>query len=251
MFIDSHSHVQHCCNLNELESTLQQLSRSLTYLVEISTNIPEILNLVKLRLPENVLPAAGLYPDQSPKFNKALSAEFRAALDALNPRAIGEVGIDLHWHYATLREQEGLFRDQIGLSIEKGLPLIVHTRDAFDDTFRVLSEYRFKNPVIIHCFGYGPAEAEKFLSNGYYISFAGNLTYPKAVPIQEAARIVPVDRILLETDSPYLSPQPVRGEKNLPTNVKYTYEYMAGLKGVSVADLDAAVEKNFRAVFGV
>lgn len=251
MFIDSHAHVQHCCNLNELEAILQQLSHSLAYLVEISTNVPEILNLARVRVPKNVLTAAGLYPDQSPHFNKNMASEFQAALEELKPAAIGEVGLDLHWHYATIREQETLFRDQIGLSIEKDLPLIVHSRDAFADTYRILSEYRFKRAVIIHCFGYGPVEMEKYLSNGYYISFAGNLTYPKAVFLQDAARLVPVDRLLLETDCPYLSPQPVRGEKNFPLNVKYTYEYMAGLKGMSEIDLDAAVERNFKSVFGV
>lgn len=251
MFIDSHAHVQHCCKLNEYEVTLQQVSRSLTYLVEISTNIPEILNLVRIQRPANVLAAGGLYPDQSSKFNKALSGEFREALKELKPSAIGEVGLDLHWHYATLREQEFLFRDQIGLSIEMGLPLIIHSRDSFEDTHRVLSEYKFKRPVIMHCFGYGPAEAEKFLSNGYFISFAGNLTYPKAINLQDAARIVPLERMLLETDCPYLSPQPVRGDKNFPLNVKYTYKYMAGLKGINETDLDRAIERNFKGIFGL
>jgi TatD DNase family protein len=209
------------------------------------------LNLARITLPDNVLPAAGLYPDQAPKFDRPMADEFKKLVETLKPKAIGEVGIDLHWHYATLKEQEILFRDQIGIAVEKCLPLIVHSRDAFEDTYRILSDHRFKTPVIIHCFGYGPIEAEKFLSNGYTISFAGNLTYPKAVPIQESLKLVPADRLLLETDCPYLSPQPVRGEKNNPLNVKYTYEYASALKGLDTAVLAEQVDKNFRKIFGV
>jgi TatD DNase family protein len=251
MFVDSHAHVQHCCELNEYQSKIQHYARNLTYLVEISTNIHEILNLVRITLPGNVLPAAGLYPDQAPKFDRTMAGQFRSLIDDLKPRAIGEVGLDMHWHYATLKEQEVLFRDQIELSIEKDLPLIVHSRDAFEDTYRILSEYKFKQAVILHCFGYGPAEGEKFLSNGYTISFAGNLTYPKAVPLQETLKLVPIDRLLMETDCPYLSPQPVRGDKNNPLNVKYTYEYASALTGMDTKVLADQVEKNFRKIFGV
>jgi TatD DNase family protein len=204
-----------------------------------------------MTLPGNVLPAAGLYPDQAPKFDRAMAEKFFSLLVDLKPRAIGEVGVDLHWHYATLKEQEVLFRNQIELSITMNLPLIVHSRDAFEDTDRILGEYKFKQAVIIHCFGYGPSEAQEFLAKGYFVSFAGNLTYPKAIPLQEALKLVPLDKLLMETDCPYLSPQPVRGDKNNPLNVKYTYEHASALKGLETKVLAEQVEKNFRKVFGV
>ncbi len=253
MFIDAHAHVGHCCRNGPLEDCFGQAARELSYLVEISTNTEEILNLSGKILPDNVILAAGLYPDQSPRFDPSMKNGFLNAVKTL-PRplkALGEVGIDLHWKYATLKEQEVLFRDQIGLSLEWDLPLIVHSRDAFDDTMRILSDFPEKTDVILHCFGYGPREAEEFLSRGYTLSFAGNLTYPNARGLHDAARLVPLDRLLLETDSPYLAPVPVRGRPNVPANVKYTYEFLAGLRNLAVGDLAERIGRNFQAVFRI
>lgn len=250
MLIDSHCHLEHTYGTDNINEELySELFNQLGYLVNISTNIPEILSHQALSQHERALFSYGLYPDQGKHYNQALKDEFESLIKARKPNAIGESGLDYHWDYGGIESQEKLFRDQIETAIDFKLPLIVHSRDAFTDTDRILSGYRFNKEVIIHCFGYGLAEAEKFIARGYTISFAGNLTYPKAKDLHEAAVIIPLDKVLLETDSPYLTPVPFRGKKNQPPLVKHTYQTLAQLKKMDEMELESAVEKNFKRIF--
>ena len=145
--------------------------------------------------------------------------------------------------------QEKLFRFQIELSIEKNLPLLIHSRKAFEDTFRILKEYKFNKPFILHCFGYGLNEAEKFLELNSIFSFAGNITYPKAEDLRQVLKIIPLGRLLLETDAPYLSPQKVRGEKNNPFNIKFTYEFVSNFLEIEESEFEKNINKNFEKIF--
>lgn len=249
MYIDSHCHLQHCTK-NNLQEYSKIIAGQLTYLIDVSTNMNEILKMNALKLPHNVLLSYGLYPDQAVDFNKEMAGHFKEILTNNRPDAIGEIGIDYHRENNPVL-QEKLFRYQIELSIELKLPLIIHSRDAFEDTFRILSEYSFNKAVILHCFGYGIKEAEEFLSRGFYISFAGNLTYHSADKLRQAAVIIPIEKILLETDSPYLSPMPHRGEENNPLNVKHTYQYFAKLRKIDITELDREIEKNFKKIFSI
>jgi len=251
MFIDSHCHLRHTYTPDELADFLNNFPRELSYLLEISTNNTEILNAAALRGYPRILHGCGLYPENAPEFGDAMRDEFLRLISEYPPNAIGEVGIDYHWGYSTPAEQEKLFRFNIETAILKNLPLIIHSRDAFDDTFRILTTYSFDIPVIFHCFGYGPAEAEKLIAQGYYLSFAGNITYSKAEPLREAARLVPPDRLLMETDAPYLTPAPHRGKKNIPEYVRYTYEFTAKLLEKELDVLSVEIDGNFRRVFGL
>jgi TatD DNase family protein len=250
MFIDSHCHLQHCYKKEHLLEETLRLAGNMTYFLNVSTNTEEILNIVRFSLPKNVFHAFGLYPEEAFQINTRKWEEFALAVKKYNPSVIGEIGLDFHhWGHDTLSLQEDLFRKQIELALNENLPVMVHSRDAFSDTFRILSDYSFLRPFVLHCFSYGPKEAEEFLKLGCVFSFAGNLTYPQAKEIQKVASIVPLDRILLETDSPYLSPFPVRGSRNNPANVKYTYEYLASLRKMDLEELADNVEKNFKRIF--
>ena len=251
MFIDSHCHLQHCFNQSEIQEKMLELSNKLLYIIDISININEILFIKKLKLPENILSAFGLYPEYADSYNRKLSQELIQMITQLNPRALGEIGLDYYHQYGTKEKQEYLFREQIEIAINFNLPVIIHSREAFSDTYRILSAYHFNQAVILHCFGYGLNEAEKFIEKGYFISFAGNLTYKNAKSLQDVSKIIPLDQLLLETDSPYLSPEPHRGKNNTPLKIEFTYKYLAELRKMEVSDLALKIKNNFLSIFNL
>jgi len=172
----------------------------------------------------------------------------RAAADP-RARAIGETGLDYFRDHSPHEDQQRAFEAQIDLAARTGLPLVIHTREAEDDTFALLRERAGELTVILHCFS-APSRVEECVEHGYMCSFAGNVTYPKALELQAAARDVPEELLLVETDSPYLAPQPVRGKPNEPANVVETARFVAELRGIDYEQLDAAVERNSAHVFG-
>jgi TatD DNase family protein len=181
---------------------------------------------------------------------------WRNDLDALkyllqNKRAValGEIGLDYFRDYGTRKQQLDLMEAQLALAGELKKPVVIHCREAEKDLYEVLSGQDASYGGILHCFSSDAAFARKMLDLGYYISFAGNITYKKAENIRQAAEIVPPDRLLLETDAPYLSPQPVRGRVNRPEYVVHTYDFMARLKGMDLEDLKGNVEENFKRLF--
>jgi TatD DNase family protein len=204
-----------------------------------------------------VYAAVGRHPTQAAGFDDADLAELEAL--AAHPRcaAIGETGLDYYRGAPPAQravvprpDQERAFRAQLDLARQLGKPLVIHTRAAEDDTLALLSEHAADLPVILHCFSM-PARLEECLEHpGWRISFAGNVTYPKAGELREAAVRVPADRLLVETDAPFLSPQPVRGMPNQPAYVVHTAQALAVERRVSYGDLEAAIEANAAALFG-
>jgi len=158
--------------------------------------------------------------------------------------ALGETGLDYHWMKHNKEIQRELFEKQIQIAKELNLPIIVHSRNAIEDTISILRNNQVER-AIIHCFSGTPHDAKILLDMGYYISFAGNVTYKKTENIQDSAKYVPIDKILFETDSPYLTPQKVRSNKNRSSYVKYVYEHIAELKKISVEALSDAVNESF------
>ncbi len=248
MFIDSHCHLQTSFKAEEINAYLDTIHTQINFLIDLSTNFDEILKQKNLNLPKWVFKSFGLLPEFSPNGSNLFS-KIRETVEQYQPDAIGEIGMDYHWNEGTPLEQEKLVRYQLELSIEKKLPVIIHSREAFEDTFRILKSYSFKSPVILHCFGYGPKEAEDFLDLGFLISFAGNVTFKKALRLQEAAKAVPLNRLLLETDSPYLTPVPLRGKPNQPDFVEHTYRFISRLREIALPELETEIEKNFRSIF--
>ena len=175
-------------------------------------------------------------------------AELRRLLGADGAVAVGETGLDYFRDYAPRQDQRRLFEAQLELAAGLGLPVVVHTRAADEDTAAALAG--FDGVVVLHCFS-APALLEPALAHGWYVSFAGNVTYPKAPELREAAARVPTDRLLAETDSPYLAPQPVRGRRNEPAYVMHTLEVLAAARGDDAGDLEAQIDANASAAFGL
>jgi TatD DNase family protein len=195
-----------------------------------------------------VYAALGIDPHRAGGAEADRVAELRAMLEDPRAIAVGEAGLDEFHRIGTPEQQLVLFAEQIELAAELGLPLVVHSRDADDATAAALGH--FDGTVILHCFS-APRLLATALERGYYVSFAGNVTYPKASELRECAARVPADRILAETDSPYLAPQPLRGRPNEPANVVHTVAVLAGARGDDPLELEALIDANATAAFGL
>ncbi len=199
----------------------------------------------------SVLLSAGCYPSEAernrvPDLLEALEEVLRTE----KPAAVGEIGLDWHWDYGERSGQTGLFEGQIELANRYRLPVLIHNREADDDVAEILSRTPPEYGGIMHCFSSGYGEAVKFLDKGMYISFAGNLTYKSNTRLRETAAKIPMDRILLETDSPYLSPRKKRGKPNHPGHIGYTYEVLAEVLDIKTERLVEITGENFRRLFG-
>jgi TatD DNase family protein len=193
---------------------------------------------------DGVFAAIGIHPHQA---GAGQSLEELAPL-AEEAVAVGEIGLDFFRDYAPHDDQRRLFSEQLRFAAELGKPVIVHSRAADEETASLLAD--FKGTVVLHCFS-SPELLPVALERGYYVSFAGNVTYPKALELREAAARVSAERILAETDCPYLAPQPVRGKTNEPAFVVHTVAVLAAARGEDVAELAQRVDGNATAAFGL
>jgi TatD DNase family protein len=193
--------------------------------------------------------AIGRHPNSATGFDGADLAELRALAAHERCVAIGETGLDYHRDHAPRDDQMRAFQAQIELARETGKALVIHTRDAARDTLRTLDDHARGVPVVMHCFSMTD-QLEACLGRGFWISFAGNVTYPSAGELRAAATRVPHDRLLVETDAPYLAPQPVRGRENEPAHVVHTAAFLAETIGSRYQELEAALERNAAEVFG-
>jgi TatD DNase family protein len=189
-----------------------------------------------------VFVAAGIHPHQA-----ADDEDARAFVDD-DTVAIGEIGFDFFRDYAPRERQRRVFAEQLELAAELGKPVIIHSRNADDETAELLAA--FPGGIVLHCFS-SPGLLSVALERGYYVSFAGNVTYPKAADLREAAAVVPPNRLLAETDAPYLAPQPVRGRRNEPANVVHTVAALAAVRGEEPAALAAQIDANASAAFSL
>jgi len=191
--------------------------------------------------------AAGLYPSEVENPERAdLLKLLIADLERYPISAIGEIGLDYHWNYGTPASQKELFAQQIEIANQYNLPIIIHNREADHDIEDIIHSIRPRAGGILHCFSADYSFAKRLAEFGFFISFAGNITYKRNHQIQEAARRLPISKILIETDSPYLSPDPVRGRINHPGHIGYIYSFIAGLKGIEVEELISQVHDNLK-----
>jgi TatD DNase family protein len=198
---------------------------------------------------EEVFAAVGRHPNDATGYDDAVTEEIRELAGHPRVRAIGETGLDDYRDYAPRADQERAFSAHIEIARETGKPLVIHTRAADEDTIATLDREAGGLEVILHCFSM-PARLEDCLERGWWISFAGNVTYPKATELADAAARAPLDRILVETDAPYLTPQVERKHRNQPAFVVHTARFVAERQGVSYEELEAAVEANAARLFG-
>ena len=197
--------------------------------------------------------ATGIHPHHAGTFAGKVDegiAVVRGAIERSGACGLGEIGLDYHYDFSPRDVQQEVFRAQIRLAGERGLPIIIHTREATEDTFRILEEEGAARGVF-HCFTGDAAMARRALDLGFFLSFAGILTFPKAGDLREVARQTPVDRLLSETDSPYLAPVPHRGKRNEPAHVGHVVETLAALHGLTRQALADRIATNFNLLFGL
>ena len=198
---------------------------------------------------DEVFCAIGRHPNEATGYDDAVTEELRELARDPSCRAIGETGLDDYRDYAPRADQERAFAAHIQIARELGKPLVIHTRAAEEDTVATLARDAQGLEVILHCFSM-PGRLEECLDHGWWVSFAGNVTYPKATDLADAAAQVPLERLLVETDAPYLTPQVVRKERNRPAYVAHTAGFIAELRGISYAELERAVDANAATLFG-
>ena len=198
--------------------------------------------------------AVGVHPHNAGRFTGRPAdavAAVRQGLLTEQARAIGEIGLDYHYDFSPRETQREVFDAQVALAVETGLPVIIHTREATDDTSDVLrSAGAGAVRGVFHCFTGDTAMARRALDIGFFISLAGIVTFPRAEELREVARMVPADRLLIETDAPYLAPTPHRGKRNEPAYVVRVAEVIAGVRVIAPAELASMVSQNFAALFG-
>lgn len=196
---------------------------------------------------DSVWATAGVHPHEAAGGVDGLTD----ALDRPEVVAVGECGLDYHYDHSPRDDQADAFRHQIRLAHERDLALVIHTREAWDDTFAILDDEGTPPRTVFHCFTGGPSEAEQCLARGAALSFSGIVTFPSAPELREAALLTPGDRLLVETDSPYLAPVPHRGKANQPANAAVVGTFLADLLEIEPADLAAATTANARALYRV
>ncbi len=209
-----------------------------------------------IRLAESrpeIYATVGVHPHDASRAAPETFARFRELLAHPKVLAVGEIGLDYHYDFSPREVQREVFTEQVRIAREAGKPIVIHTREAWEDTFRILQENAGSEGVrgIMHCFSGGPEEAERALEMGFHLSFAGVVTYPKALRVQEAARQVPLDRLLVETDAPYLAPAPRRGKRNEPAFIVETARKLAELRGQPFDEIAAATTRNFRTLMAI
>lgn len=249
MYIDSHAHfnliIEEGLTISELLEQMRQ--HEITTAVQIGTDIESTLWSRDFAAANSAIYyTAGLHPEH--RFDSERTTELVSTIDTCCEDqkciAIGEIGLDYHYPGFDKQNQQLLLEIQLQSANQNDMPLVIHSRDAMDDTLAILDNFSPER-VLFHCFGGTRDDAEKVIDRGWYISFAGNLTFKKAVDLQQAAAYIPLDRLLLETDAPYLSPVPVRGKTNVPANVRHTYAFAAQLRNSGVDELATAIESNF------
>ena len=261
MWIDSHCHINHERNA-EGDAPEAIVARAhaagvegmLTICCEIATEFPSLLASVKPL--HNVWCSVGTHPHEAGlPAEKAITQEQIVALAQSDDKiiGIGESGLDFYYNHSTPEDQEDSFRKHIRACIETDLPLIVHARDADEDIMRVIRNENAKAGKkvrgVMHCFSSGAGLAENALSEGFYISFSGIVTFKKSVELQDIAKTIPLDRLLVETDAPFLAPEPFRGKTNEPALVGHTGKYLAKLLNVDEDTIASHSKNNFFTLF--
>jgi TatD DNase family protein len=246
--IDTHAHLDACAEpVDDLVTRAREAG--VERIVSVGTGLESCRETLAIaRRHEGVFAALGIHPHQAGDADAAAVDELRELLADPNAVAVGETGLDHYRDYAPRDRQLELFERQLELAGELGKTVVIHTREASDETAAALAD--FSGPVVLHCFS-APELVPVALERGYYVSFAGNVTYPKAEELREAARAVARERLLAETDSPYLSPQPRRGQPNEPANVGHTLAALAAARDEPEDELGKQLDANAAAAFGL
>ena len=253
MLVDSHCHLDYLEKDEDLDEVVARARRAgVGTLLTICTKLSEFqrVRAIAERF-EGVFCSVGVHPHEAAEEGVEESSQLVELAGHPKVVGLGETGLDFYYEHSPRAAQETSFRAHIAAARATGLPVIVHSRDADEDTLRILQEEHAQGPygAVIHCFTAGPELAHAALDLGFYISLAGIVTFKKAEALCETVRQVPLERLLVETDAPYLAPVPKRGKRNEPAFVVHTAEKLAELKGVTADELARATTGNFHRLF--
>ncbi|MBZ0140065.1 MAG: TatD family hydrolase [Pseudorhodoplanes sp.] len=253
MIVDSHCHLDFPDFANELDAIVARArAQGLTRMVTISTRVRQLQRLLDIcaRFPD-VYCSVGTHPHHAHEELDIDAAKLEALAAGEKVVAIGEAGLDYHYDHSPREAQEQGLRAHIAAARATGLPLVIHSRDADDDMAKILEEESARGPfpAVLHCFTGGRDLAERGIALGHYVSFSGILTFKKSDALREIAAALPADRILVETDAPYLAPGPFRGQRNEPGYVVETAKVLAAIRGVSYEAMARQSTENFFRLF--
>lgn len=251
ILFDSHAHLDDAKFDLDLEEVVEKITSScVKYVVDVGSNLESSKKAVELSEKYPFLYAAvGVHPCDAEETDLVFP-EIEKLAKHKKVVAIGESGLDYYWDDCPKDIQKASFIKHIELASKLNLPLIVHNRDAHGDTLQILKEHR-PEKAIIHCFSGSPEMAKELCKMGYYISFAGAVTFKNARSLPDAVKVVPRDKLLVETDSPYLTPEPFRGKRNDPSFVSYTAQKIAEILDVSYEEIAKITCENARRIYGL
>ena len=253
--IDSHCHLTYEPMFSNLDNVINECKKNdITHLLSISTNLDSAKkSIVIANSYENIYTSLGLHPCEVKNSFNDLDKIFSLLNTSKKIIAIGEVGLDYYRYKDNRNQQIEVFKKQINFATKNNLPIIVHTREANDDMLSIIdSTLRTKScKFLIHCFSENSDFCKKLLDLGCFVSFSGIVTFKNALEIKKSAMLTPLDRMLVETDSPYLSPEPLRGKVNSPLNVKYVAQYISKLKNINLDEFSEQTSINFKNFFNI
>jgi len=253
--IDTHCHLTFDDLARDIEGVIaRSRAAGVTEWITVGTNLQQNRKAIEFAERfENMYAAVGIHPHDAKTVTAGTIEDLKGLARHEKVVAIGETGLDYHYDFSPCQQQKEVFAEHLKIAAELSLPVIIHCREAFDETMQILEEHRSTlEKVVFHCFSGSPEQAKVVLDKGFYISFTGVVTFKNARIKQEAARIVPVDRLMLETDSPYMSPEPMRKQKvNEPALMIHTATFLAELKQMDLEDFAQAVSATSKAFFEI
>jgi TatD DNase family protein len=251
--IDTHTHLTDKTFRNSLDGILDRAQQAgICQCITVGTNLPDSRAAIELaRSHQNLFCTIGVHPHDAAKQPNDYIAQLRTLAPDPNICALGEVGLDYHYDFSDRPSQHRVLAEQLRLARELDLPVVFHCREAFDDALAILDEQQLRDhPLVFHCFGGTKHQADQLLDRGFYISFTGTITFKKPAPDHDLVRYIPLDRIMLETDCPYLSPEPARNTRpNEPALLIHIAQKLADLKNQSLEKIAQETTQNSRLVF--
>lgn len=251
---ETHAHYEDVKFDSDREELLALLPKqNIEYVINVGSNLETTRKSIELAKQYDFIYAAvGVHPSDIAELNESTFEELKEVADYEKTVAIGEIGLDYYWDKDTLvqEKQREWFKCQMLLAKEKNLPVIIHSRDAAEDTMKVMKEVKAEEiPGVIHCYSYSLEMARQFIKMGYYIGIGGVLTFKNAKKLKEVAAEIPLERILLETDCPYMAPEPHRGERNSSLYIPHVIEKLAEIRNITKEEIIAITNENARRLF--
>ena len=254
MIFESHAHYEDARFDEDREALLSSFpQKGIDYVVNVGSSLNTTQQSIALaKQYDFIYAAAGVHPEETAELNEENFAWLCEQMKQEKVVAVGEIGLDYHWDEPERKIQKVWFERQIALARQVSLPMIIHSRDAAQDTLDIMKACKAEEAGgVIHCFSYGVEMAREYLNMGFYIGIGGVLTFKNAKKLKEVANYVPLDRILLETDCPYMAPEPHRGKRNSSLYLPYVAETLATIKGVDVEEVYQTTRENGKQMYRI